>query len=163
MKKLTGLAILLLLVSSVAHVLKLSPFTLSSRSVYASVNEDNERDEEDHEDREDDNREESAPTPTPSSSKSGGDTKTETIIVPATTTTTNTWVYDPGYNIDTDGDGLVDAIDPDPNVKQTLFFTDSDSDGVADAFDVYPGEDDFTYTNDTDVNGNGIVDSMENL
>jgi hypothetical protein len=66
-----------------------------------------------------------------------------------------------GYDIDTDGDKLVDAIDPDPRIPQTEFFTDDDNDKVANAFDKYKGEDDLKYIDFEDKNNNGIMDSLE--
>jgi len=66
------------------------------------------------------------------------------------------------YAIDTDGDKLVDAIDPDPKVPQQMYFTDSDGDSIPDAFDQYPGQNDFQFVDDTDSNNNGIWDSLEN-
>lgn len=71
-------------------------------------------------------------------------------------------VTPPEYGTDTDGDGLVDAIDPDPNRPQKDYFTDSDGDSVPDAYDRHPGEDDLAYVESgTDQNGNGIVDAYE--
>lgn len=76
-------------------------------------------------------------------------TKTETVTPPA-------------YRTDTDGDGLVDAIDPDPKHPQQGYFTDTDGDSVPDIFDRHPGEDDFAYVESgTDSDGNGIVDAYE--
>lgn len=73
-------------------------------------------------------------------------------------------VTPPEYRTDTDGDGLVDAIDPDPNRHQRDYFTDTDGDSVSDAFDRHPGEDDFAYVEgDADVNGNGIIDTYEGM
>ncbi len=72
-------------------------------------------------------------------------------------------VVDPGFDVDTDKDGLVDALDPNPTVPQQLFFTDTDKDGVADANDEYPGDDDFKYVEFEDINTNGILDSFETL
>jgi len=66
------------------------------------------------------------------------------------------------YQTDTDGDGLVDAIDPNPKRRQQDYFTDSDGDSVPDAFDRHPGEDDLAYSEmDTDLDGNGIIDAYE--
>lgn len=65
------------------------------------------------------------------------------------------------FTIDTDGDKLVDAIDPHPTISELKFFTDTDNDTVADAYDVYTGEDDFKYVLFTDDNHNGILDSLE--
>ncbi len=71
--------------------------------------------------------------------------------------------YDPGYGQDTDGDKLVDAIDPNPTVIESEFFTDDDKDGVPNAFDEHKGEDDFKYKVDSDSNNNGVLDSYEEL
>jgi hypothetical protein len=70
-------------------------------------------------------------------------------------------ITDPGYNIDTDGDKLVDALDPDPQVPQQDYFTDSDGDSVPDALDEYQGEDDFKYIEFEDNNLNGVIDVLE--
>jgi hypothetical protein len=70
-------------------------------------------------------------------------------------------VVEPGYGIDTDKDGLVDAIDPDPNIHQEEYFTDSDNDSVPDVLDAFPGEDDFYYIEFIDENNNGVVDFFE--
>jgi hypothetical protein len=71
-------------------------------------------------------------------------------------------VTDEEYLKDTDGDGLVDAIDPDPSVDQRKYFTDSDDDGVPDILDQHPDEDDFLYyESEADENNNGILDSYE--
>ena len=72
-------------------------------------------------------------------------------------------VTPPEYVTDTDGDGLADAIDPDPKVPQQDYFLDDDGDGVPNAYDKHPGQDDFTFFDDqTDANHNGIIDSYEN-
>jgi len=73
----------------------------------------------------------------------------------------NITLVDPGFDKDTDGDGIVDALDPNPQIPEKVFYTDSDNDGVADAFDIYEGEDDFLYTEFMDTNSNGILDSLE--
>ena len=70
-------------------------------------------------------------------------------------------MYDAGFDVDTDKDGLVDAIDPNPTTDEKLLFTDSDNDTVPDALDKKPNEDDFLFHEDTDENKNGILDSYE--
>jgi|GEM_PF-1431420 len=70
-------------------------------------------------------------------------------------------VVDPGYDADTDGDGLVDAIDPNPLIHQKDFYTDSDGDSVPDALDTHQGDDDFSFVEFTDTNSNGINDLLE--
>lgn len=71
-------------------------------------------------------------------------------------------VTEKAYDTDTDGDKLVDALDPDPSVPQSEYFTDDDGDGVPNAIDSYPNEDDFSYYEfETDDNHNGILDSYE--
>lgn len=73
-------------------------------------------------------------------------------------------VTEEAYAKDTDGDLLVDALDPDPRIAQSEYFTDTDDDGVPNAIDHYPEEDDFAYYEmETDDNGNGILDSYEPL
>ncbi|MGB5019115.1 MAG: hypothetical protein WBO66_05300, partial [Candidatus Moraniibacteriota bacterium] len=68
---------------------------------------------------------------------------------------------DPEFLTDTDGDLLVDAIDPEPNRDQREYFTDTDGDGVPNAFDKHHDEDDFAYHDDDDADKNGILDSYE--
>lgn len=67
------------------------------------------------------------------------------------------------YQRDSDVDGLVDAIDPSPFIKQSEFFTDIDGDGVPNALDRHHDEDDFSFFDgiETDANNNGILDSYE--
>ncbi len=71
-------------------------------------------------------------------------------------------VTEAAYAKDTDGDGLVDAIDPSPLVPQSEYFTDTDGDGIPNALDKHHDEDDFAYYEfETDENNNGILDSYE--
>lgn len=68
------------------------------------------------------------------------------------------------FRKDTDGDGLVDGIDPDPLVHQKEYFTDIDGDSVPNAFDQHHDEDDFAYfDNAADKNSNGVLDTYEGL
>ena len=50
------------------------------------------------------------------------------------------WVVDLGFDRDTDGDKLVDALDPHPDM---------------------PGQDDIHFIEDSDKNQNGVIDSFE--
>jgi len=72
-------------------------------------------------------------------------------------------VFDAGYDKDTDGDSLVDALDPNPTVKESQFFTDDDKDGISNAYDTFPNEDDFLYLEFIDENANGLIDDLEPL
>lgn len=66
------------------------------------------------------------------------------------------------YLSDRDGDLLVDALDPNPDVHQREYFTDDDGDSVANAYDSFPGSDDLVMLgSETDDNQNGIVDRYE--
>lgn len=86
------------------------------------------------------------------------------VVVPPTFQTLTRYikVIDSGYDGDTDGDGLVDAIDPDPSIPQEKYYTDSDGDTIPDALDKYPGVDDFfVEADDAEKNKNGVLDWME--
>jgi hypothetical protein len=93
--------------------------------------------------------------------------QTQSLIAPTITLQPQTYietkVIDPAFTTDTDGDKLVDAIDPNPLVPQWEFYTDDDGDSVPNAFDKYLNENDFFYQQNVDVNANGILDSFENL
>lgn len=71
---------------------------------------------------------------------------------------------DPGYDDDSDGDALVDALDPDPAIPQSDYFTDDDGDSVPNALDTRPGADDILALDElSDANANGILDAYEPL
>ncbi len=121
--------------------------------------EEDEKDEEDYEDRSTSTT--NTATPSSSTTTTSKPKEIKTVKAVAVPVITYVWVTDPGYDRDTDGDGLVDAIDPDPTIDQAKFFTDTDGDSVPDAWDLYPDQDDLLYTEDTDANHNGILDSFE--
>lgn len=71
-------------------------------------------------------------------------------------------VLAPEYEKDTDGDLLVDGIDPDPKVHQREYFTDTDGDGIPNIFDRHHDEDDFSYYDgEEDADADGLLDSYE--
>lgn len=93
------------------------------------------------------------------------ETKTDTVTRYETKPViTQTVTMPKEFQRDTDGDFLVDAIDPDPTTAQWEYFTDSDEDGVPNVYDKYPNENDFSfYEQGADANNNGLVDSYERL
>ena len=104
-----------------------------------------------------------------SASSSGGQSQTNPIPVQTQTITryevrSVTKVVDvtpEDYLKDTDGDGLVDAIDPHPAIPESEFWTDTDGDSIPNAYDLHHDEDDFAYVEGTDVNNDGIIDVYE--
>lgn len=143
----------------------------------AREEEDEEEHEEEHEDEDDDedeHRSRSAEAPTAAVGESEVETvkkekvpKPKTIVQeiieerPVVETYTET---DPGYDVDGDSDGLVDALDPDPVTPQTAYFTDDDGDSVPNALDTRPGADDILALDElNDANANGILDAYEPL
>lgn len=125
----------------------------------AEDDEEEEDEDEEEEEREDEDEEYSS---SKNSSPSNQTTTRQVITYQQITKTTQTVA--PGYDKDTDGDGIVDAIDPDPSKDQREYFTDSDQDGIPNAYDKHPGKDDFTYDeNAQDENQNGVIDSYEQL
>lgn len=114
--------------------------------------------EEEDEESEDDDR---PTTPSDASTSNKQETVLENVVEyrPVTKTVI---ITEPGYDIDSDGDLLVDAIDPDPEKHQREYFTDTDGDAVPDAYDRHHDEDDFAYFDDElDANHNGLLDSFE--
>lgn len=139
-----------------------SPTTNTSpwwMTVRADDHEDeDEEEEEDDEDEDEDEEEEETKSSKPKTIKV---IKQVVEYKPVTETVV---VTEEAYAKDTDGDLLVDALDPDPRIAQSEYFTDTDDDGVPNAIDHYPDEDDFAYYEmETDDNGNGILDSYEPL
>jgi hypothetical protein len=129
----------------------------SFQSIYGTspaLADDDEEDEDDDDDEEDYS----------SSGSSSSKTVTQTITTYVTKQVPVTSLVTPAeYVTDTDGDGLVDAIDPDPKVPQKEYYTDDDGDSVPNALDKHPGEDDLAFFDElADVDGNGIIDTYEN-
>lgn len=114
---------------------------------------------EDEEESEEEHKEENREVPLENTVPT--ETPTALVEVVPAPKVTYVWVTDAGYDVDTDKDGLVDAIDPDPQIPQIKYFTDTDSDGIPDALDQYPGEKDYSVFEDQDANHNGVLDSYE--
>lgn len=142
-----------------SHVYKSIKLITTSEHLFRAYAED--REEEDKEDEKDEEEEDDRKNTGGSSGGSQTQYKTETITVPATPVYRYVTVYDPGYDRDTDKDGLVDAIDPNPTIPEIDLFTDTDGDGIPNAHDLYPNEDDFNYIEFLDNNNNGIADEFE--
>lgn len=159
MKKITSLLFLLILATSATYYYK----TISHTVIVRAENDDEEsgKDHEDKEDKDDD--EDNKPS---NSTKATKSTSTNTVVkyIPPLVQTIVVPIkhIQPGYDLDTDGDGLVDALDPNPTISEKDLFTDTDGDGIANFFDKHPGEDDFTYLEFVDTNNNGINDVLEN-
>lgn len=123
------------------------------------------REDEEEEDYEEDDADERGNDSEPATKESAPKTKTIKVIkevVEYRPVTETIMVTEEAYAKDTDGDVLVDAIDPDPLVPQSEYFTDIDADGIPNALDRHHDEDDFAYYDfETDTNGNGIFDSYE--
>ncbi len=153
--------IFLLLLILGLHVLPKYPVSYDHFKLMVHAEDD--EDEEDHEEDEEDDEDEE--------DEDDHDDDYEYVQTPVKTqepvteyipeTVQNVWVPAVGYDIDSDGDLLVDAIDPHPTIDERKLFTDSDGDTVADAYDMYDGSDDFLYVIDADENNNGILDSYE--
>jgi len=85
----------------------------------------------------------------------------ETNAIEESTSAVYTTTIEAGYDKDSDGDKLVDALDPNPTIPEQDFFTDTDNDSIPDVLDEYPNEDDFLYVDFVDTNANGIADEFE--
>ncbi|MCW1888674.1 MAG: hypothetical protein KIH67_003930, partial [Candidatus Moranbacteria bacterium] len=125
-KKTVGLFILFLFLWHIQFPLTSSQKNFSS-FMTAIADEEEEEEDEDEEDEEDEEYEKSKPS-----------TKTIDVIQNITEykpVTETVVTLDDSYQKDTDGDQLVDAIDPNPLIKQSEYFTDTDGDGVPNALD----------------------------
>lgn len=124
--------------------------------VHADDDEDEDEDEEEDEDEDEDEEEDE-----------DDDKKKETVEVTryeVRQVVRTVVVLAPEYETDTDGDLLVDGIDPDPKVHQREYFTDTDGDGIPNVFDRHHGEDDFAYYDgEEDADSDGLLDSYERL
>lgn len=159
LKILSALVIALLLTAAAGYSknTKVKPY-----GFVVSFAEDDEKDEDEKEDEEDDDddEEEDDEEDEVVYEKSNPSPNVTTLSPQVVRLIT---IVDPGFGKDSDKDGLVDAIDPNPTVNQKLYFTDSDNDGVPDATDTHPGDDDFKFIEFTDTNSNGILDSLEGV
>lgn len=137
-------------------------YSLIGVPAFADEDEDEDEDDDDEDDDDDDDDRKSK-----GDSKKSSNTKTEMITsvrYEVRQVEQQVAVTPPEYLIDTDGDGLVDGVDPDPRVHQREYFMDDDDDGIANIFDRHPGEDDFSYyEGENDANKNGIIDSYESM
>lgn len=123
-------------------------------SVYAKEDEE----EEEREDEEEEYKEESG-----NEEQSSQTVKTKSAPIYKTVFVTKIiTTLDPIFEIDKDGDRLVDGLDPHPAMHEREYFTDDDDDGIPNAFDKYPDDDDFAYyEEEKDDNEDGILDSYE--
>ncbi len=161
---LSSSVLVLFLVSSVAI---LSPSFVTTRTTLFSLSwltanadrdedEDEEEEEEDEDDEDEDEEEYQETTSKPKK------IKVIQQVIEYKPVTETVVVTEEAYAKDSDGDLLVDALDPDPLIAQSEYFTDIDDDGVPNAIDRYHDEDDFAYYEmETDTDNNGILDSYE--
>jgi len=154
------IAIIMILIFSSSYIVSTEVVSkIVNKTVYADEDEDEDEDDEDedddeHEDEDDDDEREEEQVEYEIIEVP---VEEEVVVEPIRYVT----VFDTGYNIDTDKDGLVDAIDPNPTIHEREFFTDTDGDGVANALDSYPNEDDYSMVEFIDINQNGIADELE--
>ena len=85
----------------------------------------------------------------------------ETVITTYRLVERTVTLLDEKFRVDTDGDLLVDGLDPHPDTPESAYFTDDDEDAVPNALDAYPGEDDFlVFGDEEDQDKDGILDSF---
>lgn len=115
----------------------------------AWAEDEDDEDEEDEDEDEEDNEDEKASKPV------------EKIVTTYQQVQRTVVVLDEKFRIDTDGDRLVDGLDPDPLVSQLAYFMDDDEDAVPNALDRFPSADDFfTFEDSDDQDGDGILDAF---
>lgn len=162
-----SLGTLFLLLFSIAWYPQFPATRTATTPLFMTALADDDEDEEDEEEDEDEDEDEDEEEYEEESVVETQKTKTIKVVkevIEYRPVTETVIVTEAAYAADTDSDGLVDAIDPDPSVSQIEYFTDTDNDGVPNALDLYQGEDDFAYYEfETDDNNNGILDSYENI
>jgi hypothetical protein len=148
-------AFTLLTFSFVWHVVPVhNLFSQTIRAPFMTVSADDDEEEDEDDDEEEDEEEDESSQPKT--------VKVMKEVVEYRPVIEKVVITEEAYAKDTDGDLLVDALDPDPVRKQSEYFTDTDGDGVPNALDQHPNEDDFSYyESETDNNNNGIIDSYE--
>jgi len=130
---------------------------LFSRVVLA---DDGGEDGEDEEDKEDENKREAKNKDNTSKASNKVKIK-ESVITTYQLVEKTVTILDEKFRIDTDGDLLVDGLDPHPTVPESEYFTDDDEDAIPNAVDRYPGEDDFfVFGDEDDRNRDGLLDSF---
>lgn len=85
----------------------------------------------------------------------------ETIVTTYQKVQKTVVVLDEKFRRDTDGDLVVDGLDPHPTVPEQAYFTDDDEDGVPNALDQYPAADDFfAFEDGEDQDQDGVLDAF---
>lgn len=139
-----------------------APFSLSWLIANADEDEEEEDEDEDEDDDDDDDDEDEDEEEYQETTSKPKKIKVIQQVVEYKPVTETVIVTEEAYAKDSDGDLLVDALDPDPLIAQSEYFTDIDDDGVPNAIDRYHDEDDFAYYEmETDADNNGILDSYE--
>ncbi len=133
--------------------------TFSGRVALAD-DEDDDDDDDDEEDDEDDKEEDDDEDDDDSDTSRSARPK-ETVITTYRLVERTVTLLDEKFRVDTDGDLLVDGLDPHPDTPESAYFTDDDEDAVPNALDAYPGEDDFlVFGDEEDQDKDGILDSF---
>lgn len=133
--------------------------------VFAEDDED-EEDEEDEEDDEDEEEEEDEDEEDEDEDEDGDTKKSyqESVITTYRLVEKTVTTLDEKFKLDTDGDLLVDGLDPHPTVPESAYFSDDDEDAVPNALDKYPDEDDFfLFQDEDDQDKDGILDAFSSV